>query len=256
MAETPRYDAVVTRQFGPQAEAYLHSAVHAQGADLDQLAAIIGQRPTARLLDLGCGGGHVGFRLSPQVGEVVSYDLSDQMLAVVAAEAARRGLANLSTRQGAAETLPFADASFDLVVSRYSAHHWGDFAAGLAQARRVLKPGGLAVFIDVAAPQPALLDTWLQSLELLRDPSHLRDYTVAEWERQTRQAGFRPGRPSLHKLRLDFTSWVGRINTPEIHIQALRSLQRLASAEVATHFAIEADGSLTIDTLLLTAEPC
>jgi len=54
----------------------------------------------------------------------------------------------------------------------------------LREARRVLKPGGRAVFMDAISPGPALLDTYLQAVELLRDPSHLRDYSLAEWSRQ------------------------------------------------------------------------
>ena len=186
--------------------------------------------------------------------QVVAYDLSEAMVAMVRTEAARRGLANLEARQGSAERLPDPAGAFDLVVSRYSAHHWHDTAAGLAEARRVLKPGGLAVFMDVVAPVPALLDTWLQSLELLRDPSHVRNYSIPEWRAMLAAAGFRPGEVSRFRLRLEFASWVKRMNTPEVHAQAIRSLQDRAGAEIARYFEMEADGSFTIDTMLLRAE--
>jgi SAM-dependent methyltransferase len=247
------HDTVVDRQFGPQARSYLTSAVHAQGADLDALADEIGTRPQARLLDLGCGGGHVGFRLAGQVAEVVALDLSAQMLEVVGQEARRRGLANLVTRQGAAEALPFDDASFDLVVSRFSAHHWHDFPAGLKEARRVLKSGGTAVFMDVVAPETPLFDTWLQSLELLRDPSHVRNYPVSLWKTVLEAAGFAPGAVTGRRLRLEFASWVARMNTPPAHVTAIRSLQGLADDGVRDHFAFEADGSFTIDTMSMSA---
>ena len=164
------HDAIVNQQFSPQAQAYLSSAVHAQGADLDDMAQRIGEQPQAVALDLGCGGGHVAFRLAPLVQLVVAYDPSQSMLDVVAQEAQRRGLCNMVTKHGAAETLPCATGSFDIAVSRYSAHHWGDVPAGLAQMRRVMKAGGLALIRDVVSPGAPLLDTWLQSLELLRDP--------------------------------------------------------------------------------------
>ncbi len=139
---TETHDAIVSQQFSPQAQAYLHSAVHALGTDLDDMAHLVGTQPQATALDLGCGGGHVAFRLAPLVHLVVAYDPSQAMLTVVADEAERRGLANLVTKQGAAETLPCASESFDIAVSRYSAHHWGDVPAGLAQMRRVMKTGG------------------------------------------------------------------------------------------------------------------
>jgi SAM-dependent methyltransferase len=248
------HDSLVTEQFGPRAQAYLDSPVHARGEDLDRMASIVGARPNAIGLDLGCGGGHASFLLAPLVGKMVAYDLSDAMLATVRGEATRRGVGNLETRQGSAELLPFPDATFDLVVSRYSAHHWNDIGAGLREARRVTKPGGLGVFMDVAAPESALLDTWLQSLELLRDPSHVRNFSVKEWRAMLGEAGFRPAVVSRFRLRLEFKPWIERINTPAAHVTAIRSLQALADAEVAKHFAFEPDGSFTLDTMLIGAE--
>ena len=248
------HEAVVDRQFGPRAGAYLASPVHARGEDLDQLAAIIGTRPQASAADLGCGGGHVSYLLAPLVERVVAFDLSEAMVAAVTAEAARRGLANLEARLASVEHLPCPDAAFDLVVSRYSAHHWHDLAAGLAETRRVLKPGGLVVVMDVVAPEQALQDTWLQSLELLRDPSHVRNFSVAQWQSMLAAAGLRPTTVSRFRLRLEFASWVARMTPPEVHVQAIRSLQRRAGAEVTDYFAIEPDGSFTIDSMLMVAE--
>ncbi len=131
---------LVDQQFGQVAQAYLASAVHAQGADLDALAALARATPHANVLDLGCGGGHVSFAMAPHAASVVACDLSADILGVVAAEGARRGLAQLRTQAGRAEALPFDDGTFDIVATRFSAHHWYDVRAGLAEARRVLKP--------------------------------------------------------------------------------------------------------------------
>jgi ubiquinone/menaquinone biosynthesis C-methylase UbiE len=246
---------IVSRQFGERAEAYLHSAVHAQGEDLDELARMIGANRQAQVLDLGCGGGHAAFRLAPLVDRVVAFDLSADMLAVVAAEAKRRGLDNITAQQGSAEDLPFPHQTFDVVVTRYSAHHWHDFDGAIKQARRVLKPEGLAVFIDAVSPGQPLLDIWLQALELLRDPSHVYNRTAAEWEAAVKDAGFRPGHLARFKIRLDFAAWVGRMKTPETHIAAIRSLQSRAAKEVADYFRFETDGSFVLDTMLLAAHP-
>jgi SAM-dependent methyltransferase len=248
------HDSVVADQFGPRAQAYISSAVHARGEDLEEFERVVEGLSGAVALDLGCGGGHLAFLLARRTRSVVAYDLSAAMLEATAAEAARRGLANLETRQGSVEALPWPDGAFDVVASRYSAHHWRDVGAGLREARRVLKPGGLAAFMDAVAPEDPLLDTWLQSLELLRDPSHVRNYPVAHWRTMVEAAGFKPAHCSRYRIRLEFASWIARINTPPTLSAAIRALQAKADKDVVRHFAIEADGSFSIDTMLMTAE--
>ncbi|CAN7218308.1 class I SAM-dependent methyltransferase [Phenylobacterium sp. LjRoot219] len=252
--DRPRaHDAVVDAQFGPQAAAYVQSAVHASGADLDQLEAIAAQARPARALDLGCGGGHVAYRLAPHAGAVVACDLSAEMLAAVRQTAAARGAANITTELAAAEQLPFDDASFDFVACRFSAHHWRDFDGGLRQARRVTRAGAPAVFIDVVAPGRPLLDSHLQAVELLRDTSHVRDYTIAEWTAAVGRAGFTVEAVRRLRLRMEFASWTERMRTPPVQVEAVRALQRQASDEVRGHFAIEPDGSFLLDVMVLEA---
>jgi SAM-dependent methyltransferase len=225
----------------------LTSTPHAQGADLQALAALVMGQAEAHVLDLGCGAGHVSFHVAPHVERVVAYDLSSDMLDVVARAAAERGLSNIVTREGVAERLPFANESFDLVLSRYSAHHWHDVEAGLREAARVLKPEGTAVFVDSISPGLPLLDTHLQAVELLRDPSHVRSYSRPEWEAAIVRAGLRPGSISAHHVRLDFATWVERMRTPKNQIDAIRSLQSAMSASVRQYFDIGPDGSFTLD---------
>jgi ubiquinone/menaquinone biosynthesis C-methylase UbiE len=251
----PHHDALVVAQFGARAAAYVESAVHAQGEDLRDLAALVAGHPNARVLDLGCGGGHASFAVAPHVGSVVAYDLSAEMLAAVAAEAASRTLVNVSTQRGPAESLPFESASFDFVITRFSAHHWYDVQAGLAEARRVLKPNGQAAFVDVVAPEPFALDTWLQTVELLRDSSHVRDYSVEQWTQFLNAAGFVTTGTKARRLRLEFATWIARMQTPALQTDTIRALQAGASAPVAAHFELEPDGSFVIDTVAIEARP-
>jgi SAM-dependent methyltransferase len=177
------------------------------------------------------------------------------MLDTVAVEARRRGLDNLVTKRSAAEALPCPDASFDVVATRYSAHHWGAFRDGLAQMRRAVKTDGLALFMDVVSPGVPLLDTWLQTLELLRDPSHVRNASVAEWQATLAAVGFAVDDVITYRLRLEFGTWIERMRTPAVHVAAIRSLHERASSEVKDYFEIGADGSFTVDTALIVARP-
>lgn len=250
---TRSHDTIVETQFGPRSAAYVQSAVHAQGEDLDALEAIVRDLAPRRALDLGCGGGHVAYRLAAYAGAVVASDLSAEMLTAVAAAARDKGLANIDTRTGAAEHLPFEDATFDFLGCRFSAHHWRDFGAGLREARRVLARGSTAVFIDAVSPGPAALDTHLQAVELLRDTSHVRDYSAAEWLSALIEAGFAVRATRAWRLRMDFPSWIARMRTPDAHRDAIRALQEAASDAVRGHFAIEPDGSFMLDTMMFEA---
>ncbi|MCW4115039.1 class I SAM-dependent methyltransferase [Aurantimonas sp. MSK8Z-1] len=243
----------VADHYGARAKDYVTSAVHASGADLDRIEDELRRRRVSRVLDLGCGGGHVSYRAAAHVDEVVACDVTPAMLDVVMATAAERDLTNIRTERAAAEALPFAEASFDAVLCRFTAHHWQDLHAGLREARRVLKPGGWAIVIDSIAPADAAADTHLQTVELLRDPSHVRNYTLAEWATALAQAGFQLEELSLRRMRMVFDDWTTRTRTSAVHREAIRSIQSGAPLPVREHFAIDADGSfdLTASTCLL-----
>jgi len=256
MTQSKTHEALVGGQFGARAAAYLDSAVHAQGADLQALASLVQGRTQGHVLDLGCGAGHVSFHVAPHVRDVVAYDLSPEMLDVVARVAAERGLSNVTTRQGVAESLPFADDSFDYVLSRFSAHHWHDFDAALREVARVLKPDGIAAFVDSVAPGRPLLDTYLQTVELLRDPSHVRSYSRTEWDAALNRAGLMSDAASQHRLRMNFAVWTERMRTPKVQSDAIRALQAAMSESVTLYFDIGADGSFNLDIVFIQARRC
>jgi SAM-dependent methyltransferase len=169
------------------------------------------------------------------------------MLAVVAREAAARGHATVDTRTGSAESLPFADASFELVATRYSAHHWAQVPHALAECARVLKPGGRMVVIDVIAPEDPVLDTPLQVIEFLRDSSHVRNYRLSEWSGLLQAAGFQSPSFDCWKLPLEFRSWVARIGTSATRIAALEAVFADLSDEARRYLEVGTNLSFAIE---------
>jgi ubiquinone/menaquinone biosynthesis C-methylase UbiE len=247
------HESLVTDQFGPRADAYVHSAVHASGEDLEAIEQMAKRARPRRAIDLGTGGGHVAYRLARHAEAVTACDLSEEMLAAVARTAAARGIGNIQTVLTAAERLPFGDGDFDFLACRFTTHHWRDWEAGLREARRVLKSDATAIFVDVVSPGPPLLDTHLQTVELLRDPSHARDYSQAEWLEALAQAGFAVNATRSWRLHTVFADWIARMRTPEVLASAIRALQAAAPADVVRHFAIEPDGSFMLDCAMFEA---
>ena len=107
--------------------------------------------------------------------------------------------------------------------------------------------------IDILAPAMPLLDTHLQAVELLRDVSDGRDYSLGEWRAHLSGAGFRLDRHDTWRLRMDFPTWIARMQTPPDRTAVIRALLLNAPAEVREHFEVEveADGSFTIDAVSL-----
>lgn len=239
-------------QFGNAAEKYLTSPVHAQGRDLERLSALVRRIGPVKALDLGCGAGHAGFALASSGAHVTACDLSEKMLGVVAREAKRRGLP-IETVLSPAEELPFEDASFDLMVTRYSAHHWLDLKGALAEAARVLVPGGKLVAIDSIAPEEPLFDTILQTIELLRDASHVRNYRVSEWKSMLEEAGFTVGESDVWTVRIEFESWIERLDTPPSRVDALRAVFPDLPEEAKRYFGIGEDCSFDLGTAWIGA---
>ncbi|WP_248321556.1 class I SAM-dependent methyltransferase [Caballeronia sp. Sq4a] len=242
----------VADAFGSTAAAYLTSQVHATGADLQNLAATFAATcGNATVLDMGCGAGHASFAVAPHVKQVVAYDIAPQMLATVEAAAKERGLTAIRTQQGAAETLPFDDASFDWAISRMSAHHWRDVRKALAEVHRVLKPGGRLKFIDIAGIDDPLFDTHIQAIEVLRDASHIRDYRADEWIAMLGAAGFDARVTERWRIPLEFDAWVTRMRTPAERVTAIKSMWERAPDEVRQYFAVKEDGSFELDALMI-----
>jgi len=135
------------------------SAMREQTADLAAL------RPGERVLEIGCGAGAVAQRAKARVGptgEVSGIDPSADMIGVAREKAARAGL-TIDYRVAAVEALPYSDASFDVVLSSLMMHHLPDDlkATGMAEVRRVLKPGGRLLIVDFQQPRG-----WLSRLTL------------------------------------------------------------------------------------------
>ncbi len=234
----------VAAQFGAAANAYTVSLTHSDPAALERVVELARPKPTDVALDIATGAGHTALALAPRVAQVVAHDLTEPMLAETARNAAARGLSNVTTRQGAAESLPFEDASFDIVTVRQAPHHFADVRAAVREMARVARPGARVIIVDSAAPENDSLDRQWNHIEKLRDPSHVRNYRPSEWREFVASAGLQvfaeeSGWASEKNGPMDFAAWIRRINTPPDAAAEVERLFRTASPALAQTLRIE-----------------
>jgi ubiquinone/menaquinone biosynthesis C-methylase UbiE len=228
------------RHYTPIAASYTTSKVHAEGADLARMVEVAGLAAGARVLDVGTGTGHTGLAFAANGANVIGLDLTPAMLRQAFLLAEQRDL-RLGGVIGYAERLPFGDGSFDAVACRYCAHHFIDVPAALHEMRRVLRPGGVIVFVDHVAPEEDTADAFVNRLDWLRDPSHRREPRFSEYEAWFTAARFALDLTERWPLRIDLDDWFARARTAPERAAEVRAMLAAASPALRQEFAITDD---------------
>jgi SAM-dependent methyltransferase len=173
-----------------RAQAYRDSAPHAAGPDLDLLVKWAGAGAERTALDVGSGGGHLARRLREAGFAVTTADPAAGMHPDVICRA---------------EELPFQAASFDLVASRLAFHHFTSTELALAEAVRVTSE-------TVLIEDLLFVDERVEEAERLRDPSHVRCYSLDEWRELFSAAGLEVEATEVIERRTSFSAWLERCN--------------------------------------------
>jgi ubiquinone/menaquinone biosynthesis C-methylase UbiE len=194
----------MTDLWSERADAYRESATHATGDDLDLVVAWCEPDPGVTVLDVATGGGHVARRLREAGAQVVTVDTAPGMAPDAIAPA---------------DHLPFADASFDAVACRIAAHHFPDVLAAVKEMARVARD-------RVVMCDNVFVSETSEEADRLRDPSHVRNYGVAEWRSFFELAGLRVAEETFMTRDTDFEDWLARTETPEPDRARVRELMR------------------------------
>ena len=223
---------LVKQQFGAHAAAYATSRVHAEGASLVRLVELLQPQAAWQTLDIATAAGHTAFALAPHVAQVIAADITPEMMAVGQEQAAKRGITNVLFETADAEALPYADAAFDLVTCRIAPHHFPHVDRFIAEAYRVLRPGGWFAVVDNVVPVGEAGD-YLNAFEKLRDPSHGRCLSVAEWLAGVAAGGFTVTHHESADKTMTFDDWAVRMGASPETIAELRRMLAEAPVDVA-----------------------
>lgn len=196
--------------FGRSATHYVKSETHSKGADLARLIEMVAPSARGRVLDVATGGGHVALSLAPIAGLTVASDLTLGMLKEARRFISEQGWPGVLFCAADAETLPFSNGAFTAVTCRIALHHVQALESAFSEFYRVLAPGGCLGFQDSMVPEDSRLGDFLNRVERLRDPTHVRSRTRHEWSRLIEGAGFRLEGAEVFKKEHDFPAWAGR----------------------------------------------
>jgi SAM-dependent methyltransferase len=185
-----------------RAELYRTSEAHREGPDLDLLVEWVEEAGAKTALDVATGGGHVARRLREAGIQVVTTDAAPGMQPDVVA----RG-----------EDLPFADSSFDAVVARVAHHHFDDPAASVREMARV--SAGLVVVVD-----NLFMSDEAEEADKLRDPSHVRNYSEAEWREMVAAAGIGVAAIRRFDKPIELQPWLDRVGCEGADAARVREL--------------------------------
>ncbi len=182
------HDQRIETAFTLQAGQFEDRAVNHVFRDTGWLIDAIELTATDLALDVAGGTGQVARALAPHVAAAVVLDMTQAMLDAGRDSAARDGVGNVLFAVGDATAMPFASASFDVVICRHALHHMLEPQVVVAEMARCLRPGGQLVLVDMVGCGDASVDTRRDELEILRDPSHVSVPTadeLADWARGT-----------------------------------------------------------------------
>lgn len=192
-----------------RAEAYRSSVTHASDPDLDTVVALCEPGPGVKALDVATGGGHVARRLREEGAEVVTADAAAGMEPDVVCPA---------------EHLPFADAAFDVVVSRIAPHHFSDIEGAVAEMARVTRD-------SVVVEDTLYISDDHEQAEKLRDPTHVRSYSEDEWRGFFERAGLTVEHVDYFRKTHDTEDWLARTGCDGTAADRVRELLAAVSSD-------------------------
>jgi len=198
------------QRYSQFASGYVNSDTHAKGYDLDRLVELANPQSDWIALDIATGGGHTALKFAPHVKQVVSSDLTPNMLAKAEEFILASGAGNVIFEVADAENLLFEDDAFDLVTCRIAPHHFPNIAQFVAESYRVLKVGGIMLLQDHVLPDDKDAALYVDEFERQRDPSHHRALSRVEWLHTFAQAGFTVSHDAEITKRHHFITWAER----------------------------------------------
>jgi ubiquinone/menaquinone biosynthesis C-methylase UbiE len=253
MTDDPR------KTFSKSARRYLDSTDHRTGADLVVISETARALFPGVTLDIATGAGHALRAAAPYSGYALAVDLTAEMLKVAREHLSGAGLNQMGYMQARADRLPLPDESVNLVTCRIACHHFSSIPDFLSEVRRVLAPQGSFVMVDSVVSSDEMAGEFLNKVEKLRDPSHIRSFEVRQWLEFFRKGRLPIASVSTFERIHPFPEWSQRVVLDEKDLQELEKSFQDAPDNLKELFRIEQDSngsiiSYTDEKVIIVAE--
>jgi len=233
-------------QFDERAGQYGKSHILADVTDVEKAVSELKFRPGTLALDVATGNGHTAIYLAEHNFKVTASDISTGMLEQAKKLAAEKGV-KIDFREHTAEQLPYPDNSFSLITCRVAAHHFSSPESFLRESARVLKTYGYLVMIDSTVPDDHVeAHEWMDTLEKLRDPSHVRYVTPNAWRKWCALCGLTVTKSQVESFKMPDVNWYFNVaNTPPENRKKVLEMLAKAPGSVRELFKIgQEDGKI------------
>ncbi len=226
---------IVNAEFARQGRAFAEAPVLQTPELTLQIADALEHLATGQILDAACGPGVLTPVLSQRARFVVGVDATAEVLRI--GRERHDQITNAAFVQGLVDRLPFAAACFDAIVLRLALHHFERPVEALKEVRRLIRPHGRVVVLDILTSRDAGTAELHNAIERLRDPSHASFVSLETLREMVCEAGFSLAQERSWQTARDFSEWARIIAEP----------RRMASLEVILHRLAQAGIHAGID---------
>ena len=226
-------------QFSKTSINYSVDSLFSTGKDLDMIIKFAKPKKNMKMLDVATGAGHVAIKFSKYVNKVIAVDITPKMIRESEKNINTLDIANIEIKIMGAEKLLFKKEHFDLITCRYAPHHFNNVNKFLSEVYRVLKYNGMFVLIDIISSRDYIFDKFINNINKIRDPTHMRSYTKEEWLSMIEKSKLKVVDVENFRNEHNLNDWLKRAKTDKENVKEIKKIISNCNIKIKDKFDIK-----------------